>query len=371
MTKRAVVFISVFGAGLAFASATPPSAVRAQSADLALCDRIAADPSDPDKPAEVRGATQIDSADIPLAIKYCKAASGGSRRAMYALGRAYAAGQKQPEAIAAYRKAADKGSTSAMVEMGVAYATGSGVERDEAKARTLFERAANSGNARGYTNLAAMGGGTAYSDPVQMRGHAVEIGGIEFGRGAVSARADARRRRRRDERRGRGARAVREGRRAKSSGRDGESRPVREERPRRSDGQGRGEKLFRARGPRSAAKKQRRNCSAWIAASCSGTSQAVCSAASEGRSLPETLARPKRFELLTPRFVVWCSIQLSYGRIPVRRDNYTAPPLFASARSSARMRNSSKTAFKTEKTTAYSTRPNTSGNSAISATTTQ
>ena len=26
------------------------------------------------------------------------------------------------------------------------------------------------------------------------------------------------------------------------------------------------------------------------------------------------LARPKRFELLTPRFVVWCSIQLSYGR---------------------------------------------------------
>ena len=28
----------------------------------------------------------------------------------------------------------------------------------------------------------------------------------------------------------------------------------------------------------------------------------------------DKLARPKRFELLTPRFVVWCSIQLSYGR---------------------------------------------------------
>jgi hypothetical protein len=26
-------------------------------------------------------------------------------------------------------------------------------------------------------------------------------------------------------------------------------------------------------------------------------------------------ARPKRFELLTPRFVVWCSIQLSCGRV--------------------------------------------------------
>ena len=28
----------------------------------------------------------------------------------------------------------------------------------------------------------------------------------------------------------------------------------------------------------------------------------------------KSLARPKRFELLTPKFVVWCSIQLSYGR---------------------------------------------------------
>src|SRR5262249_4714574 len=31
------------------------------------------------------------------------------------------------------------------------------------------------------------------------------------------------------------------------------------------------------------------------------------------------VARPKRFELLTPRFVVWCSIQASYGRLVPRR----------------------------------------------------
>ena len=30
--------------------------------------------------------------------------------------------------------------------------------------------------------------------------------------------------------------------------------------------------------------------------------------------LEERMARPGRFELPTPRFVVWCSIQLSYGR---------------------------------------------------------
>jgi hypothetical protein len=31
-------------------------------------------------------------------------------------------------------------------------------------------------------------------------------------------------------------------------------------------------------------------------------------------NLLKKLARPERFERPTPRFVVWCSIQLSYGR---------------------------------------------------------
>ena len=30
------------------------------------------------------------------------------------------------------------------------------------------------------------------------------------------------------------------------------------------------------------------------------------------------MARPKGFEPLTPRFVVWCSIQLSYGRYSLK-----------------------------------------------------
>jgi hypothetical protein len=38
----------------------------------------------------------------------------------------------------------------------------------------------------------------------------------------------------------------------------------------------------------------------------------------EARGKRKKLARPKRFELLTPRFVVWCSIQLSYGRFARR-----------------------------------------------------
>jgi TPR repeat protein len=144
------------------------SPAHAQSADLVLCDRLAAEPADPDKPADVKGTPVIAPSDIATAIKFCKIASATSRRALYQLGRAYAANRQMPEAIGAYRKAADKGSTSAMVELGVLLGTGAGVARDEAQARKLFERAAEAGNPRGVSNLAALGGG-AVSDPVKAR----------------------------------------------------------------------------------------------------------------------------------------------------------------------------------------------------------
>ena len=148
-----------------------PSPVKAQSADLVLCDRLAADAADPDKPADIKGVADVAPADIETAIKFCKKAAGASRRAMYELGRAYAANRQMPEAIAAWRRAADKGSTSAMVELGVLYGTGAGVTRDEAQARKLFEHAAQAGNPRGVSNLAALGGGGggAPADPARSR----------------------------------------------------------------------------------------------------------------------------------------------------------------------------------------------------------
>ncbi|MEO6842174.1 MAG: tetratricopeptide repeat protein [Bradyrhizobium sp.] len=147
-----------------------PSPVQAQSADLVLCDRLAADSADPDKPADVKGTPDVAPADIATAIKYCKTAGNSSRRAMYELGRAYAANRQMPEAMAAWRRAADKGSTSAMVELGVLYGTGAGVPRDDDQARKLFERAAQAGNPRGVTNLAALsGGGGTPSDPAKAR----------------------------------------------------------------------------------------------------------------------------------------------------------------------------------------------------------
>src|SRR5437899_10779418 len=144
------------------------SSAKAQSADLVLCDRLAADPSDPDRPADVKGTSDVAPSDVATAIKYCRIAANSSRRALYQLGRAYAASGQMADAIAAWRKAADKGSSSAMVELGVLYGTGAGVARDEAQARKLFERAAQAGTPRGVTNLAAAGGG-ASSDPARAR----------------------------------------------------------------------------------------------------------------------------------------------------------------------------------------------------------
>jgi len=157
-------------AALAMSMALAPALAAAQSADLVLCDRLAADPADPDKPADIKGVPDVAPSDVATAIRFCKTASGATRRALYQLGRAYAANRQMPEAIGAWRRAADKGSSSAMVELGVLYGTGAGVARDEAQARKLFERAAEAGNPRGVTNLAALGGGGgASSDPARAR----------------------------------------------------------------------------------------------------------------------------------------------------------------------------------------------------------
>jgi uncharacterized protein len=169
-TRSRVVSVACHIGLLALTTALAHSSASAQSADLVLCDRLAAEPSDPDKPKDVKGVSEIAAADVATAIKFCRTASASSRRALYQLGRAYAANQQMPDAISAYRKAAEKGSTAAMVELGVMFGTGTGVRKDEAEARKLFERAAEAGNPRGISNLAAIsqGGGTP-ADPAKSR----------------------------------------------------------------------------------------------------------------------------------------------------------------------------------------------------------
>ncbi len=232
------------------AAALARGPAHAQSADLVLCDRVAADPTDPDKPADTRGVADIAASDVATAIKFCKNAASSSRRAMYQLGRAYAANRQMAEAMAAWRKAADKGSSSAMVELGVLYGTGAGVARDEAQARKLFERAAQAGNPRGVSNLAALGGG-ASSDPARAREllskGAESNAEAQYQLGMMLAEGNGGARDWRGQGRYRGPRTVREGGGAKSSRRAGTDGRVHAGRPRWPQGYRRRQSLLSAR----------------------------------------------------------------------------------------------------------------------------
>ena len=166
---RTVAIACVIFSGASLSPSINPT-VQAQSADLVLCDRVAADPTDPDRPASVQGVSHFEPRDIPIAIKFCKAAAGASRRALYELGRAYAANGQLSEAIAAYRKAVAMGSSAAMVELGTLLEAGAGIAKDEAQARTLFQRAAAAGNPRALTRLATAGSANGEAaDPAQGR----------------------------------------------------------------------------------------------------------------------------------------------------------------------------------------------------------
>src|SRR5262249_44362359 len=222
------------------------SSAHAQSADLVLCDRLAADPADPDKPKDVKGVLEIEASDVATAIKFCKVASAASRRAFYQLGRAYAANRQLPEAVGAYRKAADKGSTSAMVELGVLLATGTGVAKDEAQARKLV-RARRRGrqSARRQQSRGPQRERRRSARSGQGQSLAGESSGNEFSGSAVSTRLDDCGGRRRTEGRRCRAGGVRKGGGARSSRRIGAHGRVCTKRARRSAGCKRRQSLLR------------------------------------------------------------------------------------------------------------------------------
>lgn len=129
--------------------------------NLATCDRLAAHPDDKDKPSDIKGSYDIAKADVPKALKACKAAVSAPdapRRAWFELERAYEFNRQNTEAAKAYRKAVDAGNTNAMVELGTLLVNGEGIKKDEVEARLLFEEAANAGDVMGMSNLGALYG---------------------------------------------------------------------------------------------------------------------------------------------------------------------------------------------------------------------
>lgn len=149
-------------AALAFATTLCPGLSMpaiAAPADIAACDRLAAHPTDADRPADMKG--NLDIADVPAALTACKAAAAtpdAPRRIWMELGRAYEFNRQMTDAANAYRKAVDAGSTAAMTGLGVLLINGNGPKKNIAEGRMLIERAADAGDVDGMTNLASLYG---------------------------------------------------------------------------------------------------------------------------------------------------------------------------------------------------------------------
>lgn len=159
----------------------------AAPADIATCDRLAAHPTDPDRPADVKGNLDIADADIAAALKACTAAAtspDAPRRIWMELGRAYEFARQPAQAANAYRKAADAGSSSAMAGLGALLINGNGIKKNIAEGRALTEKAANAGDVEGMINLgslygAGVGGKTDFAMARQWYARAVEANSSE------------------------------------------------------------------------------------------------------------------------------------------------------------------------------------------------
>jgi TPR repeat protein len=129
---------------LAQPAAKPPAAARAAP----TCDRLAAHPNDPKKPASVAGVA--DAAILPAAIEACARevqASPQSARLKFQLGRALWAAKKYDEALEAFLQAEDMDYAAAAYYLGLAYEQGriEGEKADLAAAADLYMIAAAEG----------------------------------------------------------------------------------------------------------------------------------------------------------------------------------------------------------------------------------
>lgn len=116
------------------------------SADASIqCDRLAADPKDKDKPADVAGVDQ-PSAEAVEACAAAVTADPQNARLNYQAGRAYRQSKDFAKAFYYFDRASSLGSLRAAVAVADAYSTGAGVAKDFDKAVELYTRAASRGD---------------------------------------------------------------------------------------------------------------------------------------------------------------------------------------------------------------------------------
>ena len=112
------------------------------------CDRLAAHPSDEQRPSDVAGVFE-NEIDIVAALRACSEAIRqypDVARFAFESGRIAHAQKDYAEALRSFEKARGMGSKIAITETGIAYLNGESVERDYARARQLFEEAEAKGD---------------------------------------------------------------------------------------------------------------------------------------------------------------------------------------------------------------------------------
>ena len=173
------------------AAVRPAEAVRAPSQatpeitspEIEACDRAAASPRDPDKPANVPG-VEPEALAAQAGILACRKAvdiPGAPRRVFFQLGRSYGKLNNFRDAIIYYKKAVDQKHPVAMHNLAALNVEGKGVPRDYSLARVLYESAAAAGideslNQVGILYERGLGAPRDYSKALYYYRKAVEAG---------------------------------------------------------------------------------------------------------------------------------------------------------------------------------------------------
>ena len=135
-----------------------PVVVARPTTNATECDRLAAAPDDPRRPAGISGVAMA-KIDFGKAIPACKgalSASPGEPRLMTQLARAMLrSGTSSDEAIQLLRRAADQGEVAAMTNLAVASIYGLGGPRDDVAGVGWYKKAADAGSAAAMWNYGA------------------------------------------------------------------------------------------------------------------------------------------------------------------------------------------------------------------------
>lgn len=175
--------------------ASPSNQVPWASSDQAItdCDRLAASPTDFDRPAGVAGIARLKDIDADAAITTCEAEvkrAPSNRRFWTNLGRAYRAKNNDAAAAEAYKKGAELGSAASTYGYGALLSKSTSLPRDLPQARILIKRAAESGVVPAMADFAYLlvdgsGGPTDYESAARWFKKAGDFAPAQLGLGKL------------------------------------------------------------------------------------------------------------------------------------------------------------------------------------------